>query len=241
MHVHTVRNGCGCYTVRMKGSRGITGFTLFEVLVAVSLLGSLALGSVFGVTKQFVKIRDAQRKLHLKMLGNALDDYADSMSCYPERLPACGTPFHAGSALLLASTPCDPLTGNQYPFETAETSCPHAFRMYTTLEIPSDPAIPYVGCQNGCGPLCVYNYGINSSNTDLTHCNTPDSSAPTAPAPSGSGEYVCAPGIGNGGHCVVFEFPELSDCPKVYLNDPSCANECGIRENHCKNSRGKNK
>lgn len=55
--------------------------------------------------------------------------------------------------------------------------------------------------------------------------------------------YVCSPGSGpqSEGRCEAYDNPYLSQCPKVYPNDPACAYECGIKEYRCKNASGKNK
>lgn len=240
---------------------GKKGFTLVEILIIIALLGALVIESFLGLKQQFVKIRDAQRKLDIKRLQSALNEYYDSTLCYPPYLPKCGEPLQLGSVTFIDATPCDPLTKTAYPYDTDTKDCNGAFRLYTTLEQAEDPDIRYVGCLNGCGPeMCIYNYGVASPNSDLTRCQppepTPAPNTPTPLPPSATptplpltptpipadhiGQFVCAPGIGNG-RCLDFTFPDLSDCPRIYLNDPTCNNECTVKENLCKNSSGKTK
>ncbi len=48
------------------------GFTLYEVLVAVAILGILTLVSFVGVAAQFKKARDGKRKADLETIKIAL-------------------------------------------------------------------------------------------------------------------------------------------------------------------------
>lgn len=243
-----------------------TSFTLLEILIVITLLGSFTFGAVMGITRQFAKMKDVQRKMHLKMLHKALNEYYDETSCFPHELPLCDEPFTVGNVKLINNTPCDPETRSGYAYVTEGDECNTFFRLYTTLDNHDDRDITYVGCENGCGTLCDYNYGLSSVNRGLEQCEpviptqpaqpsiTPTTAVTPTPTPlllpsvtptpgvSGElGEYVCAPGYGNDGHCTLFEFPDMSDCPRIYVDDPVCNNECMVKENHCKNSKGKNK
>ena len=242
---------------------GRRSFTLIEILIVMSLMGAVTFGSVLGIGKQLSKARDAKRKLQLKTVYRALEEYNDSTTCYPQYLPACGQKFQLGNAMLLDTMPCDPLTNLPYVYVTNNEICNVSFKLYANLENKEDADIHYLGCTYGCGPNCAYNYGHSSTNTSLEACpapviptTTPNpttiltitqtpsiTTTPTiTPTPTPTphiGQFVCAPGIGNNGHCTLFLYPELSDCPKMWLNDPLCNYECNIKANHCKNSKGK--
>jgi len=256
---------------------GRRSFTLIEILIVISLMGAVTFGSVLGIGKQLSKARDAKRKLQLKTVYKALEEYYDSTTCYPQYLPACGQKLQLGNAMLLDAMPCDPLTNLPYAYVTNNDICNVSFKLYANLENKEDSDIHYLGCTYGCGPSCAYNYGHSSTNTSLDTCPAPvtptvtpnPTTVPTlTPTPSVTttptitpiptrtptptltptitptptphiGQFVCAPGVGNEGHCTLFLYPELSDCPKMWLNDPLCNNECNVKANHCKNSKGK--
>ena len=225
-----------------------SAFTLVEVLIVISLLGAVTIVSALGLAKQLSKARDAQRKLQLKQLNKALEEYYDSTLCYPLYLPACGEKIQLENSMLLDSVPCDPLTHLPYLYETDNAACNSQYKVYANLENDEDTDIAYVGCSNGCGPDCNYNYGFSSPNTGLDFCSapiipTPSSEVPPQVMPTPTIdllEYVCAPGLGNDGHCTLFVYPELSECPKIWIDDPTCNNECDLKSNHCKSSKGKN-
>ncbi|MBI4973105.1 type II secretion system protein [Candidatus Roizmanbacteria bacterium] len=247
-----------------KGQKN-TSFTFVEILVIISILGAVAMGSSIGLAKQLSKARDAERKLLLKPLYNALENYYDSTLCYPAFLPSCGQKLLLRNITLLDSVPCDPLTHLPYTYITDNVVCNTQFKLYAKLENKEDRDIAYLGCTYGCGPDCLYNYGFASSNTWLETCPgpitptkvptpTPSSPTPTVTLPITSttptitltptpslqpAQYVCAPGLGNDGHCTLFVYPELSECPIIWLDDPTCDNSCNIKANHCKTSKGK--
>jgi len=224
----------------------------------------LAILTVFlFVPVQFRKARDSKRTFDTNKIRKGLEEYYDTHLCYPAELPACGTPLGDSKAPFVAQIPCDPKDDSSYAYVTEGTSCNSWFQLYTNLEDTGSNLIEYVGCTYGCGPRCRYNYGTSSTNRDLSHCLPPPPPTPT-PGPSSTPTptplptvtprptntptptpvptiYVCAPGGGQTGSCLPFEFPEMSDCPKEYPNDPTCNNECADRSKHCKNSKGKNK
>jgi len=89
------------------------------------------------------------------------------------------------------------------------------------LENLQDGGIDKVGCQNGCGPECQYNYGLSSSNILVNEgCVV---------------TYSCSPG----GRCIEYEDPAISECPQIFINDSSCQNACSDRANRCHDERGK--
>lgn len=210
------------------------GLTLIELLITISLLAVLLLlftGLVVG--SQLQKGRDAKRKIDFQALNNSLDQYYDSSGCFPEVLTNCRGSLLIGSEVYIQTIPCDPKTQENYTYVSDNTSCSEWFKLYTNLENTKDPRIEEVGCTYGCGPDCAFNYGIASPNTSLDKC-TP--SVTPSPTPI---QFVCAPGGGQSGSCEAYENPGLSECPKIYPDDPTCNNECTEHENKCKNASGK--
>jgi len=195
------------------------GFSFYEVLITLVLLSLMALVSLFVVDKNLAKARDAKRKVDLQKIRQALIIYDNLVDHLPDVLPNCGQPFTLGNNTLIPSFPCDP-KGFAYFYQIEENS----FKLYANLENLDDPSISIVGCDGGCGPDCQYNYGTSSTNTYIDRCLPPDVI------------YACSPGLN---HRDRYNDPAISLCPKIFLNDPTCQNQCGQPQNRCKNSSGK--
>jgi len=183
------------------------GMSLFELLIVVVVLGILAFVSSFVIGDKIARGRDARRKSDLDRLKIAMYDYIFDNDCFPSSLPDCGQPFEGGGNVYLPSMPCDEL-GNPYVYVAQNSDCPIWFRIFTKLEVESDRSIETSGCSAGCGPECVYNYGVSSTNTKANiGCVK---------------YYVCPPGGGKENSCQAFEDPYISECPKIWENDPTC-------------------
>lgn len=202
--------------------KGIFGFSLFEILISVAVLLLLAIISAFNIQPQLARTRDGRRKSDLYKIRNALEDYYDSANHFPQVLPYCGQPLTFGSNTILNNFYCDPKTNQNYYYET--DSAGSWFRLYTKLELVTDPSIGLLGCSFGCGSDCRYNYGVSSMNQTLEKCGI---------------YYACSPGGGKLGLCDAFDDPLKSECPKTYFNDPTCNSECSNPANRCKSSSGK--
>jgi len=200
-----------------------SGFSFLEILVFVILWSLLAIGSYLVVPPILLKARDIQRKSHLYKISRALDQYYELKNEFPDSLPDCNQPFFTTSSTVLSSIPCDPSLKTPYLYQKHNSS----YRLYANLENTQDPIITDIKCHYGCGPDCAYNYGVSSSNLQLENCLPPPLN------------YACSPGGGTEGNCEQFDDPELSQCPLVYPDDPTCANECGDPKNRCKNASGK--
>ncbi len=201
--------------------RRFGGFTLFEFLIVIGVLGILSISSAVIASAQLKKGRDAKRKSDLNRIKIALYDYYFDKNCFPESLPACGEPLKLGENVYLASFPCDP-KGNPYIYQTDRTSCIW-FKVLTNLENTRDPDIDRIGCRTGCGPDCQYNYGLASTNISVYDgCIQ---------------YYACNPG----GQCQAYDNPSESGCPATYKNDPTCNNACeqSTKEERCKTASGK--
>ncbi len=200
------------------------GFTLVEIIIIIVLLGLVLPLSFIFIPKQMQRTRDAKRKSDFQALSRALEDYYQDNSTYPAALPNCNLPFRGGNEILLGSVPCDPVTNTNYYYEACSGKASSWYRLYTNLEILADPVIEELHCTSGCGPGCSYNYGVASPNIGLDIC---------------AKKYVCAPGGGRTGFCEVFENPEMSECPRIFYDDPTCAGQCGVPANRCQNASGK--
>lgn len=221
----------------MRFLKKIKGLSLIEILVVISIIGLLLFFVTPPIIAQLQKARDGRRKLDINLIQKNLEEYYDSTGCYPERLLECGKSMQN----ILSAVPCDPKAQSFYPYITTGENCSPYFKIYAKLERNDDPNIRLVGCNYGCGPNCAYNYGVSSANVSLDYCEAPlTPSPPLIPSPTPL-QYVCSPASGPQpeGQCEPFALPTLSECPKVYPDDPTCQFECYLRENRCKNAKGK--
>lgn len=217
----------------------LKGFTLVEILTVIALLVIMVFFAALNIPAQLAKARDADRKSDIDEIGNFIEEYYTDTNCYPVSLPTCGNPFTLGDKTYISNLPCDPKTGNSYVFVSEINTCPTWFQLYGNLEYTEDKIIDVLGCRNGCGPECQFNYGMASPNVRLNFlCNeavSPEATPPSSTPPSDPLQYVCAPG----GGCEAFMYPELSGCPDIYLDDPTCQGQCSDPKNRCHDSRGK--
>lgn len=236
----------------MKLFKRIKGISLIELLIVLAVIGLLLLFITPPIVAQLQKARDGKRKLDINLVQKGLEEFYDSTNCYPERLPECGKSL----LNVISDMPCDPKNKSFYPYITTGENCSPYFKVYAKLERIDDPNIKMVGCEYGCGPNCAYNFGVSSPNVTLDFCQPPVTPMPTntpvptlqpptptltlTPSPTPI-QYVCAPAAGPNpdGQCEPYAIPTLSECPEIYSNDPTCQYECYLRENRCKNAKGK--
>ena len=210
------------------------GFTLVENLVILVIIGFLILFSFLSAPSILARARDAVRKNNIDRVAKAVEEYYEDTNCYPTALPVCGNPLIEEEPKLLANIPCDPKTKTSYVYVSEGGSCPSWFQLYGNLEYTQDSIIDRLGCRNGCGPDCQFNYGEVSSNQKLNpFCEL--AMGEGEEGAEGPDQYVCAPS----GECEVFEDPEISGCPDIYPNDPTCQNQCEKKINTCHDERGK--
>lgn len=197
-----------------------------------------------------------------------MEHYYAAANAYPLSLPPCGQPLKYNNKVIMDAIPCDPTAHAPYVYLTDSLTQYQWYKIYTNLERDIDKSIALIGCSDGCGPECAYNYGVASPNISITTCVlsgpgispiptvTAEASSPTpgasptiapvkptlSPLPSpatATANYVCAPGGGQNGSCEEFDDPDRSLCPVVYIDDPTCQNKCGSKDNRCKNASGK--
>jgi type II secretory pathway pseudopilin PulG len=233
---------------RKRISFRITGWLLIDVLITITLISMLSLGTFLGINRQVVKAKDASMKADLHAMSVSLHEIYDDQNCFPKELPACGEPLEVNEKVYIPSIPCD-VKGNPYLYEVENAECSTWFKLLVNLGNTKDPGIDTLHCREGCGSLCAHNYGVSSSNVPLNDgCPLPTpTAAPTAtptstpiptPTPTpGPKLYACGPP--NVGRCIEYEDPFESGCPVVFANDPTCQNNCKKKEYQCKNEKGK--
>lgn len=201
-----------------------SGFSLFEILITVSIITLSILLSVIFVPKQIIKAKDSKIKADLHQIYLALEDYYDTYKEFPKVITDCNQPLIKDDHIFLLNIPCDPFNKQNYTY----LSNSNWFKIYANLKNTQDTIISLIGCTNGCGPECQYNYGVASTNISLDKCPGP---TPII--------FACSPGGGDIGHCEQYDDPVLSQCPKIYPDDEICNNECNTPTNRCKNASGK--
>jgi len=230
----------------MRWKKKVEALSLIEILIVISILGVISMLIAIPISAQLQKARDARRKLDVNIIQESLEQYYDSTNCFPERLPECGKSLVLGNSDILSEVPCDPKNKSFYPYITTGENCSPYFKLYAKLERNDDLNIKMSGCEYGCGPNCAYNFGVSSPNVSLDYCDPPITLSPTELGPSSTPsptpiQYVCTPASGPHpeGQCEPYAIPTLSECPKIYPNDPTCQYGCYIKENRCKNAKGK--
>lgn len=189
----------------------------------MGILGILLSGVALGVAKQIERGRDAKRKADLQEISLGLSNFYDAKLEYPDELGECGEQWKINETVILDEMPCSPGM-EEYRYIYDDSGSSDWFKLYAKLEYEQDQVIDELKCSQGCGPDCAYNYGVASSNVRIDSCGQEEEL-----------KYACAPG----GSCEAYDDPLISECPEIYVNNPSCENECEERVNRCKNAKGK--
>lgn len=225
------------------------GFTLMELLIAISVVALLAILVFIGLKTQIARGYDAKRKSDLSAIHKAFEEYYNDNDCYPASgiLDTCGA---TALSPYLAKIPCDPVTKVPYKYVPESNAC-NGFRVCATLGDTGDSDITRIGCHPtaGCGWGAGYNFcqasgvPITAPGFDPNISPTPTSGptpsptpgggptatpTPTPPGGGGSQTFACTPG----GQCNIYADPEGSGCP-VTFSDPTCNNACSDPANRC--------
>lgn len=142
------------------------GFTLIEIIIAFAILAILMIMGFGSWRTQIDKARDADRKSDLQRLKTAFEDYFNDHECYP---PLGTLSASDGLKPYLDKIPRDPIT--KQPYQHQFIDC-RSYRILTHLDNETDPIINSLGCNPNCGYGSNLNYGITSSNLNVS--NTAD-------------------------------------------------------------------
>lgn len=111
------------------------GFTLIELLVVVAIIGVLASVVLVSLNSARAKSRDARRLSDLREIANALHTYYSDNQQFPNETSDSSLPASALVPEYISSIPRDPLSGNNYRYETTGCSPPNqAFALNAGLE-----------------------------------------------------------------------------------------------------------
>lgn len=150
-----------------------SGLSMIEILIVTAIIGILVVIGVSALPQQMSKGRDGKRKSDLQEIKVAFENYYSDNDCYPEPdiIDNCGS---SDLNPYLESVPCDPETETKYLYAPEESSCPHYYRVFSNLEVNSDPIVAELGCDTslGCGAFeyfeeelgvlaLEYNYGVS--------------------------------------------------------------------------------
>jgi len=133
------------------------GFSLIEVLVAVSIVAVLFGISISNYAAAQKSGRDTKRQTDLSNLQGVLERYKADKNYYPTVIPSPGVALtDGGSRIYLTSTPGDPQTNLAYDFAKYPSTCNN-----TTIT-----------CTNYCLSTTFENKVV-SPQPSYTACSTP--------------------------------------------------------------------
>lgn len=205
------------------------GFTLTELLIAVTIVILLLLLILLNWRVQIDRGWDSLRKKHVGDIRRALEEYYNDHNCYPtpDKLTNCGGPELQP---YLAALPCDPVSKLPYKYVLIDDSDPcKGYRLFASLRDTSDADIARLGCNGitGCGFGAGFNYGISSGGTVALPGFDPGATPTPTPLPQ-PGQYACDPG----GICNSYGDPVASGCPVTFAQT-NCNNACSDPANRC--------
>jgi prepilin-type N-terminal cleavage/methylation domain-containing protein len=213
------------------------GFTLIEILIAVTILVLLLMVVFLNLRGQSAHAMDSKRKTDLYTLSKAFEDYYNDNNVFPNQ----STVAHCGGAIgtYLTKIPCDPETKKHYGYFPSVNG---GYRICAKLTDTTDPAIAKMGCGGtiGCGVDPGYNYcltsGVTASAVGTADQITFEVIVTVTPGPlptiagmgasTAPGAFACAPMdfLGHS-YCKSYSDPVGFGCPKTY-SDSHCLQEC---------------
>lgn len=122
---------------KIRRTTGKKAFTLLELLIAISLVGILAVGSIIIVNPktQIERARDAERKEELRQIQNALETYYHDNGKYPEgtsinNYTIGNVPWNTQWLSYSTVLPKDPVSDKKYVYYSDEKS----YYLYASLD-----------------------------------------------------------------------------------------------------------
>jgi len=141
------------------------GFTLVEIIVAITILTTLIVVAVTALNPkgQLDKAKDAVRQNDLRTISAALDIYYYDKNCYPLSASSKtndfadaltnGTEWKDGSTIYMKKVPTDPVSRAQYIYITDTTACPQWSTVFSKLsKQPTVAAACPLSNQSNCVP-----------------------------------------------------------------------------------------
>lgn len=208
------------------------GFTLIEVLVAATILATLAGGVLLTLNPiaQINKSQDAQRMSDLQALKTALDLYYNDNGCYPTVIPF-GEPWVVRSTVYMQETPQDPRAsdtdGISYRYRTdSDNPCPQWNVVFAELSRNSEmvDACPLSSLSN-CTPegyeegrfACVLSGGVDCTDLLASSLLGGIETVTRAPTPT-PGPPTPTPTLGPNDQVIPLPEPVNPNADEVILN-----------------------
>lgn len=158
------------------------GFTLFEILLAIAILGIITAIGFTSYTVSMQKARDGVRKDGLATVKSALEAHMNDKGVYPQgdasgRIVGCGNGTAAcawggefatsGGQVYMKKLPKEPRPAYRFFYRASSDGA--AYQIYAFLENPNDPDInksgtDYTANCDAAGTSTACNYGVTSSN-----------------------------------------------------------------------------
>lgn len=205
------------------------GFTLVELLVAVSVIILLLLLIFINWRRQIDRGYDVVRKKHLAEIKRAFEEYYNDHNCYPPAtiLGNCDGPELQPYLQAIACDPTSKLPYKYVPLDDDNLCL--GYRVFSGLQDTADADITRLGCNGitGCGFGIGFNYGISSGVTVAQSGFNPGWT-PTPTPPAQPGDYACDPS----GICNSYGDPVASGCPITFAAT-NCNNACDNPANRC--------
>lgn len=114
-----------------------SGFTLLEILVAISIIALILSLGIVSYNQVFISSRDSTRKSDLQIISNALEQYNNSKGSYPTNTSSL--------SVYLNPIPKDPKTNQDYTYNPLPVGCSVtvkpvciSYNLTTTLENNSE-------------------------------------------------------------------------------------------------------
>lgn len=151
------------------------GFTIIELLIAVSLMVLLSVATIFLINPSTVlnKAKDARMKKDLLRIRVAFEEYYSDEGCFPNQaiVDALMLESNCDKAVFAPWLPiwtCDQ-TKKPYKIAVETTTCPKWYKVMTNLGNKNDIDIPtdwYSGIKTITGGYTnsQVNYGVSSQN-----------------------------------------------------------------------------